>query len=420
MTADAIFRKAAWRLLPFMFLCFVVSFLDRVNVGFAALTMNHDLGFSYEVYSLGAGIFFLGYFLFEIPSNLILERVGARRWMSRIMLTWGLVSMMTMFARGPVSFYALRFLLGLAEAGFYPGMILYLTYWFPGSTRARYIAYFFAAVPFANMIGGPISTQVLGMNGIWHLHGWQWLFLLEGIPSLILGVAILFLLPDRPASAAWLNAEEKKIVQDRLAQEPVGEVHGFFEMLRDPRVWMLIVPALGIVIALYGINYWLPLMLKGMGFSISQIGPLTTLPYICALIAMVLLSFSSDRRGERVWHTCGAAFIGSGGMLAAALLHGVVPQIAAICVAVGGLYAAFTILWTFPAALLRGTAAAGGFALINSFANLGGFFGPNIMGWLRQHTGGYSAGLSVLALALIVACVFLFVVGRSLDSRRAS
>ncbi len=414
--ADAVLAKAAWRLIPVMCLMYVASFLDRGNVGFAALTMNRDLGFSPEVYGLGSGIFFWGYFLFEVPSNLMLEKVGASAWMCRIMLTWGLLSMACAFVSGPVSFVVLRFLLGVAEAGLYPGMILYMTYWFPQATRARFIALFLAAVPAASVIGAPFSGWLLGFNGV--LHGWQWMFLLEGIPSVLLGFAVLWLLPDRPAVAKWLSAEEKQIITTRLAADQsddarAGALHGFWQMLADKRIWIFIIPDFSIVIGLYGLNLWMPQMIKGLGFSNQETGFLVALPYIVAMIAMVVAGFSSDRRGERVFHVAGSALLAALGLLGAALLHGPLAILLSFCVASIGIYAALAVFWTLPTAILRGMAAAGGLALLNSFANLGGFFGPYLMGWAKQQTGTYSFGLEVLAGFLVLAAVSVILVGQA-------
>ncbi len=406
--------RAAWRLIPFMGLLYVVSFLDRVNVGFAALTMNKDLGFTPEIYGFGAGIFFFGYFLFEVPSNVILEKVGARIWICRIMLTWGAVSMLTAFANGPLSFYVMRFLLGLAEAGFFPGMVLYLTYWFPQTTRARFVALFLAAVPLANVIGSPVSGYILGVEGVLHLRGWQWLFLLEGLPSVLLGFAVLFVLPDRPAEAGWLDDAEKSAIAAVLAEEPPRTHTAFLSMLRDPRVWLLAVPDFGIVLGLYGLNLWLPQIVKEMGFSTVETSFVVTVPYIVSVIAMVLWGISSDARGERVWHIASATLLGAAGLIAAALLHSNIAVLVALTAAAAGIYAALSVFWTLPTSFLGGTAAAGGIALINSISNTGGFFGPYLMGWLKQHTGGYSAGMAVLAAALIGSSVLVIAIGRTL------
>jgi ACS family tartrate transporter-like MFS transporter len=418
--AGAILAKAAWRLIPVMCLMYVVSFLDRSNISFAALTMNSDLGFSPEVYGRGAGIFFLGYFLFEVPSNLALEKVGARAWMCRIMVTWGLLSMACAFVQGATPFFILRFALGAAEAGLYPGLILYMTYWFPQASRARFIAMFLAAVPAASVIGAPISGWLLGFEG--RLHGWQWLFLLEGAPSVLLGIAVLWLLPNRPASASWLTAEEKQIITTRLAADRHDDVqgetlHGLWEMLADKRIWIFIIPDFSIVIGLYGLGLWMPQMIKALGFSNLETGFVVALPYIVAMIAMVGLGISSDRSGERVRHVAGAALAGALGLLGAALLHGSVAIILSFCLASAGIYAALAVFWTLPTTILRGMAAAGGLALLNSFSNLGGYFGPDLMGRLKQLTGNYTFGLEVLAGFLLLAAVSVLLIGRAFFSR---
>ncbi len=414
--ADAILARAARRLIPVMALMYVASFLDRVNVGFAILTMKQDLGFSPEVFGLGAGIFFWGYFLFEIPSNLMLEKFGARLWMCRIMVTWGLISMATAFVQGPTSFYILRFLLGLAEAGLYPGMILYMTYWFPQATRARFIALFLAAVPAASVIGAPLSGWLLGFNGI--LHGWQWMLLLEGLPSLVLGIAVLWLLPDRPATAPWLSADEKQILEARLADDrrrDVGKhtMSGFWEMLADKRIWIFIIPDFSIVIGLYGMGLWMPQMIKDLGFSNLETGFLVALPYVVSMVGMVLLGLSSDRTGDRVWHVAGAAFAGALGLSGAVLFANPVLIMLCFCLAAFGIYGALAVFWTLPTAILRGMAAAGGLALLNSFSNLGGFFGPTLMGWLKQSTGTYTMGMLALAAMLAFAGVSTLAIGRA-------
>jgi ACS family tartrate transporter-like MFS transporter len=416
--SDRILSRAAWRLIPFMSLMYVVSFLDRVNISFAALTMNRDLGFSPQAYGFGAGIFFWGYFLFEVPSNLMLQKVGARLWMCRICVTWGLLSMLTAFVKDPVSFSAVRFLLGAAEAGLYPGMVLYMTYWFPASTRARFIALFLAGVPLSVVIGGPISGWLLGVGG--HgLHGWQWMLILEGIPSLLCGVATLWLLPDGPEKAKWLSADEKRLIAARLADEPPGALHGLKEMLLDKRIWILMVPDFSIVFALYGLNFWLPQMIKAMGYTNIETGFVVALPYLLAMGAMVALGISSDRSGERAGHVAFGAFAGAAGMAGAVLLSGHVAVIAALCLATCGIYAALAVFWTLPASLLRGAAAAAGLALLNSFSNLGGSFGPTMMGWLKQQTGNYAAGTLVLAVMLVLGGVSVIIIGRAFFPRSA-
>jgi len=416
--SDKILARAAWRLIPFMALMYVVSCLDRVNISFAALTMNQDLGFSQKAFGFGAGIFFWGYFLFEVPSNLMLQKVGARLWMCRICVTWGLLSMLTAFVKDPITFSIARFLLGAAEAGLYPGMVLYMTYWFPASTRARFIALFLAGVPLSVVIGGPISGWLLGMSG--HgLAGWQWMLILEGIPSLVCGIATLWLLPDGPGKAKWLNSEEKRIIAARLADEPPGALHGFVEMLKDKRIWLLMIPDFSIVIALYGLNLWQPQMIKALGYTNIETGFIVALPYLLAMGAMVALGWSSDRTGERPGHVAFGALLGAAGMAGAVLFTNHALVFASLCLACCGIYAALAVFWTLPSSLLRGTAAAAGLALLNSFSNLGGFFGPYLMGWARQATGNFTLGMLLLASMLVVAAVAVMLIGRALFPRTA-
>jgi ACS family tartrate transporter-like MFS transporter len=416
--ADAssnVFTKATWRLVPFMVLLYIVAYLDRVNVGTAALTMNKDLGLSPEAYGFAAGIFFFGYFLFEVPSNVIMQRVGARLWICRIMLTWGAVSMANAFVDGPLSFSMLRFLLGLAEAGFFPGMVLYLTYWFPSERRARLIAMFLAGVPLANVLGSPISGLILGMDGYRGLHGWQWLFLIEGAPAIVLGLLVLRLLPDGPADARWLNDDERCTIHTALEAEPPHAHTALMPMFRDPRVWLLAIPDFGIVLALYGINLWLPQIVREMGFSILETSFINAVPYVAASVVMVLWGLSSDARRERVWHVASAAVLGAAGLACAALFHSPAAVLVSMTVAVCGVYAALAVFWTLPPSFLGGTAAAGGIALINSISNLGGFWGPTIMGWAKAHTGGFAGGLAVLALSMSIAAVMVVMIGRTLS-----
>jgi ACS family tartrate transporter-like MFS transporter len=414
--ADVILRKAAWRLIPLMMLMYVVSFLDRVNIGFAALQMNQDLGLSDQQYGFAAGIFFWGYFLFEVPSNLMLQKAGARIWMCRIMVTWGLLSMATAFSQGVVSLSILRFALGAAEAGLYPGMILYMTYWFPQATRARFIALFLAAVPLSNVIGAPLSGWLLGLEG--YFRGWQNMLLIEGFPSVLLGLAVLWLLPNGPGEAKWLTPDEKQVIAERLDEDrrndtALGTVHGFWDMLKDKRVWILMIPDFSIVIGLYALGLWMPQMVKAMGFSNIETGWLVALAYFTAIAAMVLLGLSSDRKGERAGHVAFAAVAGAGGLVGAALFQNPVLVIACFCLAASGIYGALAVFWTLPTALLRGTAAAAGLALINSFANLGGFFGPYVTGYLRALTGDYVLGLLVMAGMLGVAAISVLLIGKA-------
>ena len=412
VASDRALSRAAWRLIPFMALMYVVSFLDRVNISFAALQMNADLGFSKEAYGFAAGIFFWGYFLFEVPSNLALQKVGARLWMCRICVTWGVLSMLQAFVKDPVSLSIVRFLMGAAEAGLFPGMVLYMTYWFPASTRARFIALFLAGVPLSVVIGGPLSGWLLGVSG--HgLRGWQWMLLLEGIPSLLCGVAALWLLPNGPATAKWLSGEEKRVIAVRLADEPPGALHNIRELLLDPRIWLLMIPDFSIVIALYGLNLWQPQMVKALGYSDIETGFIVALPYLLAMGAMVLLGWSSDRSGERGGHVAFGAAAGAAGLVGAVMFTSHVLIIASLCVAASGIYAALAVFWTLPSSILRGTAAAAGLALLNSFSNLGGFFGPTVMGWARQKTGDFTLGMLLLTGMLVLAAVAVVLIERA-------
>jgi ACS family tartrate transporter-like MFS transporter len=409
--SDAILARAAWRLIPFMALMYVASFLDRVNISFAALQMNADLGFSKEAYGFAAGIFFWGYFLFEVPSNLALQKVGARLWMCRICLSWGVLSMLQAFVHNATQLSILRFLMGAAEAGLFPGMVLYMTYWFPASTRARFIALFLAGVPLSVVIGGPLSGWLLGVGG--HgLRGWQWMLVLEGVPSLLCGVATLWFLPNGPATATWLTADEKQIITARLAADPPGALHNIRELIFDPRIWLLMIPDFSIVIALYGLNLWQPQMVKALGYSDIETGFIVALPYLLAMGAMVLLGWSSDRSGERAGHVAFGAICGAVGMVGGVLFANHALVIASLCVAASGIYAALAVFWTLPSSILRGTAAAAGLALLNSFSNLGGFFGPFVMGWARQQTGNFVLGMELLAGMMVLAAVAVVVIER--------
>ena len=408
-----VIRKAALRLIPFMGLLYFVAFLDRVNIGFAALEMNADMGFSASVYGTGAGIFFLGYFLFEVPSNIILERVGARKWIARIMITWGLISAAMAFISGPYTFYILRFLLGLAEAGFFPGMILYLTYWFPGPYRARIVGAFLIAIPLSSVIGAPISTALLGLEGL-GLKGWQWLFILEGLPSVLLGFCVLLFLTDKPEKADWLSTEEKDWLKAVLDEErrSVASQHRLGPALADIRVWSFGAIYFGILIGLYGLGLWLPQIIKGFGeLSNIQVGLLTIIPYIFAAAAMFFWGLHSDLTGERVWHVSLPAFVGAVGLAASGFLESPALALTALTLSSIGIYSSVPAFWTMPTAMLSGTAAAGGIALINSIGNLGGYLGPALMGYLKDRTQNYAYGLLVLGAFIGVSGVLTLLVG---------
>ncbi|HET7086388.1 MAG TPA: MFS transporter [Rhizomicrobium sp.] len=414
--ADAILRRAAWRLVPLILAMYIAAFLNRVNVSFAALTMNQDLGFSPEVYGWGTGIFFLGYLVFEVPSNLIMEKVGARLWLSRIMITWAIVSMAFAFVQGPVMFFLLRFLLGLAEAGFYPGILLYFTYWFPAATRARILAIFCMGIPVSNILGAPLSGWLLGFEG--HgFKGWQWMYLLEGIPTLMLGFAALWGLPDNPRKARFLSASEKDIVMARLAQEERPGVHGFGEMIKDWRVWALIVPDFAIVFGIYALGFWMPLMVKAMGYSIRETSLIVMIPYTVSLAILWGIGVSSDRTGKRVLHFVISALVTVAGFAIAAIGGSTAIVILGFCLAAGGAYSGLATFWSVPPLFLGGTAAAGAFALINCVGNLSGFVGPGMMGWLLKLTGDYKAGLWMCMAVPLVAAISMQLLAGSVQRK---
>jgi ACS family tartrate transporter-like MFS transporter len=413
LVADAL-TKARRRLLPFLFLLYVVAYLDRVNVGFAALQMNAALGLSDVAYSLGAGIFFLSYTLFEIPSNVILARVGARRWIARIMITWGIVSAAMMFVRGAGGFYVLRFLLGAAEAGFFPGIIYCLTRWFPAGERARAIAGFMTAVVVAGIVGGPLSGLLLSLDGAAGLAGWQWLFVLEGLPAVALGLIVLRVLPETPADASWLTPAERHALTARLDGEAAarsGVVRSLRGAMTSGRVWLLAAVYFTIPVALYAMGFWLPQIIRAAsGGSDTRVGLLTAIPYAVAAIGMVAVGRHSDRTGERRWHIAGSAIAGGAGFAAAAFVHGLVPSLVTLSVAMLGLASMLGPFWTLATSLMSGIGAAAGIALVNSVGNIGGFVGPNIIGYVRETTHSFSAGLVVVGVVLAAGGLLVLVV----------
>ena len=409
----AVIARVNRRIIPFAFICYVVAYIDRVNIGFAARELQQDLGLSATEYGLGAGLFFLGYCLFEIPSNLILERVGARRWIARIMIGWGFVSMGMMFVSGTASFYAARVILGIAEAGFFPGMVLYLTYWIPASERARTGALFMMAAPIAIIIGAPISESLLSLNGALGLKGWQWLFVLEGLPAVALGVIALRVLTDRPEQAGWLPARERewlgRTMAAERAQRAAGHGTSVFEGFRSPKVWLLAAIYFLNTTVTYGVFLWLPKILRDLsGEDGWQLSVITAIPFVAALIGMVLIGRHSDRTGERKRHVAACALTAATGLvLAAFFTEHLVLLVLSFTLSQIGQRSVMSVFWSIPPLVLGGTAAAAGIALINAVGNLGGFFGPSIMGWVRDTTGGYGGGFLVLAGGLLIAAALV-------------
>lgn len=408
-------RKVAWRLIPFLGVLYFFAFLDRVNVGFAALTMNADLGLSSAVFGIGAGIFFIGYVAFEVPSNVLLERFGARVWIARIMITWGVLSAAMAFVQGPRSFYAIRFLLGIAEAGFFPGIIYFLTCWFPARHRARIIALFLVALPLSSVIGAPLSTALLGLDFA-GLRGWQWMFLLEAIPAIALGVAVAVFLTNRPSEAKWLTQEEKDWLVQELANEPAraGTTHtsSLREALLMPKVWLHGLVYFGILVGVYGFSFWLPQILASLGeLSHFQVGLATMLPYALTCASMVWWGRHSDATGERTWHVAAPPLLGA----AALILSSAVPQpllaYAALSLAAIGIYSGLPAFWALASRGLQGPAAAGAIALTNSLGNIGGFLGPAAIGMAKERTGTYVASLLVIALGLAMASAIVLWMG---------
>ena len=414
-------RKAAFRLLPLLCLCYAVNFLDRVNVGFGALAMNQDLGLTPAIFGFGAGIFFIGYILFEIPSNLALQRFGARIWIARIMISWGLVAAGMSLVSGPIGFYAMRFLLGVAEAGFFPGIILYLTFWFPARERARIVSWFMVAVPLATVIGGPLSGVLLGLDGVGGLKGWQWLFIIEAIPAVLLGFAVLMLLDEKPEHANWLTANERKELGAALkAGVKDARKNGYTELeqaLTKPRVLALGLLYFLIVVGLYGIGFWMPQVIKPYGLTNLEVGLLTAIPYLCASIAMVLWGWHSDLTGERAWHVALPLLIAAAAFAWSAYTPTLLLTMVALSIATAGIYAAIGSFWSLPTAILSGTAAAAGLALVNSIGNLGGLVGPTVVGWFKETTGGFTGALLFLAGAVALGGVLATQFGNGSGAR---
>ena len=414
-------RRVAWRLVPFICLLYFIAFIDRVNIGFAALTMNKDLGFSSSVFGFGAGIFFFGYFLFEVPSNIVLDKVGARLWIARVMITWGMLSGGFAFIEGEKSFYALRFLLGAADAGFFPGIILYLTYWFPARYRAGVVSLFMAAAPVSVLIGSPLSGALLAMEGVLGLHGWQWMFIIEAIPAVILGVVVLFYMTDRPEKAKWLAEDQRTWLvaemNEEHARKKVVADHGILAGMTDIRVLALALVYFGTSAGLYTLGIWAPQIIKSFGLSTMAVGFLNGVPPTIAIVAMILWARHSDRTGERTWHVVIACLVASAGLLLAGGAASAVAVIAALSLVNVGISAAKPPLWAMPTMFLTGSGAAVGIATINSVGNLGGFVGPWAIGWIKDLTGSFTGGLVFVAALLVLSAVVTLAVARS--GRRA-
>jgi len=414
----------SWRLIPFLVLAYFFSYLDRVNVSLAALTMNPQLKISPTMFGWGAGIFFIGYFIFEVPSNLALEKFGASRWIARIMVTWGIISAAMSLVSGEWSFYILRFLLGIAEAGFFPGIILYLTYWYPAKYRARFLAAFAIAVPVSTVIGAPVSGLLLGLDGAMDLKGWQWLFIIEGVPSILLGIVTWFYLTDRPERADWLSTEQKAWLASKLdaeiaAKQAVKDLT-LGEALSSPKVIMLSLIYFGFVGALYGMQFWLPQIVKAFGLTNAQTGFVTAIPYLFGTIAMILWAHHSDGQRERVFHVGAPLLLTALALGVSSFINDPIMTMVLLTVAAIGVFCTFGVFWTLPTAWLSGTAAAGAIALINSIGNLAGFGGPYLIGWVKETTGNTSTGLLVLAVLPLIGGLLVFLGGHESKAEFAS
>jgi len=419
-------RRVVRRLLPVLMLGYFCASLDRANIGMAATTMSPDLGFSNAQFGFGAGVFFLGYFLAEIPSNLILNKVGARRWISRILMTWGIISALTAFVWSDWSFYSLRFLLGLAEAGFFPGVLLYMTWWFPSYYRSRMTALFMSAGVVSQIVGPPIGGLLLRLHGTLGLAGWQWLFLVEGLPSVVMCVVTWRLLTDRPKDAAWLRPEQKAWLDERLASErrqrEAIRTYSLATAFGNAKVWLLTLVEFGHQVAGYGLVFFMPLIVKGLGVATDWIGVVAAVPFLCGFVAMNAWGHHSDRTGERTWHAAGALLVVAAGMSACTLIGGSNPvlMMVALCVAVMGNQSVAPCFWSIPGTMLTGTAAAGGLAMINSLGNLGGWFGPSVYGLIKDATGSTNEALLCLAVGPVLSAIVLVLVGHDRRLERMS
>ncbi|MHA6194411.1 MFS transporter [Pseudomonas wadenswilerensis] len=407
---SVLYNRIAWRLLPFLFVLYIIAFLDRVNVGFAKLQMAADIGLSDLAFGFGAGVFFIGYCLCEIPSNMMLQKVGARFWITRIMVMWGLLSVSMLFVQTPNQFYVLRFLLGMAEAGFYPGVVLYMTYWFPSHARSQGMAWFNLGIAMAGVIGSPLSGWIMQtFAGVGGMAGWQWLFLLEGMPAVILGIVVFFYLDDRPGKVHWLSTEQnarvvRQLAEQRSAQEQAGAGHNFRAAFVNKDLWRLIYVNFALLCGTYGVSFWLPQIVRNLGIeSLTQTGFIAAIPFAVASVVMILVSRHSDRTRERRWHGTLCNLASAAGLAIAAFFHDQpVLSLAGLSLAMSGGLAGFCVLWALPGVLLTGTAAAAGIALIATIGNLGGYASPFMMGWIKQSSGHLEYGLYVLAVMTVL------------------
>ncbi|MFJ2987869.1 MFS transporter [Collimonas sp. NPDC087041] len=408
--AENLYKKVFWRFVPFIMLCYVVAYLDRVNVGFAKLQMSQDLGFSETVFGLGAGIFFLGYFLFELPSNLLMNKVGAKLWIARIMITWGILSACFAWVQTPTQFYVLRFLLGLAEAGFYPGIILYLTYWFPSHRRAKVVATFMAAIPIAGIFGNPLSGWIMqAFHGSSGWHGWQWMFMIEAIPAIVVGIAVVFVMDNSIRKAKWLTESEKDFLEAeiRADQKDKHSPKSTAAVFKDIRIWHMCLIYFCIVMGQYGLTFWLPTLVKASGVvGDFKIGLISAIPFLCAVFAMILIGRRSDRMRERRWHLIVPALLGAIGFVVSAIAaDNTVIAIIFLSLAAMGVLTCSPLFWSLPTAFLSGTGAAAGIAVINSVGNLAGFVSPFLVGWLKDTTHNNETGMFMLAGMLVVGAI---------------
>jgi D-galactonate transporter len=409
---DALYKRVALRFVPLLFACYVVAYLDRVNVGFAKLQMLSDLHFSEAVFGLGAGLFFVGYFFFEVPSNLLLHKLGARRWIARIMITWSVLSMCTAFVQTPTQFYILRFFLGVAEAGFYPGILLYLTYWFPSHRRGRIVALITAGNPVSGLLGGPLSGFLMAsMGGTLAMYGWQWLFILEALPGLVLGVIVWRHLDDKVIDAKWLTQEEKALIQRDIDKDDKLRTHGSVAaVFRSARVWLLALILFCIISGSYALSFWQPTIIRGLGVdNLTTIGFISAIPYLAALVTMIVVARSADRHRERRWHVIvPALFAACGFLLCATMAGNPVLSVIGLTMVAMGVVSALPMFWALPTAFLGGAGAAAGIAIINSTANLAGFVSPTVIGWLKTQTGTLSSGLYMVAGTLTLAAILVY------------